>query len=308
MSIVVIGAVFVDVKGFPLGSYIPDGSNAGIVKYIHGGVSRNVVENIANLELEPTFLSLVDKSSLGKDVVARLNEKKVNTKYVQAIDKGMGTWLAVFDDKGDLAGSISQRPNLMPIHDVLMLHGDEIVANCTSIIIEADIDREIIERVFELAKKYDKKVFSVVSNMELIMQRREYISEYECFVCNDIEAGQLFGDNFTTHDDLHSLIELLARRTKAAKMKNMILTLGSTGSIYASLTGESGFVPARKVSVVDTTGAGDAFCSGVAVALSYGKSLKEACEIGTFLSSNVVTSVDNVIPHYLPEEIGISIE
>lgn len=31
------------------------------------------------------------------------------------IPEGMGTWLAVFDNDGDLAGSISQRPNLMPI-------------------------------------------------------------------------------------------------------------------------------------------------------------------------------------------------
>ena len=31
----------------------------------------------------------------------------------------MGTWLAVFDNNGDLAGSISQRPDLMPLLDVL---------------------------------------------------------------------------------------------------------------------------------------------------------------------------------------------
>lgn len=55
MGIVVIGAVFVDIKGFPTDTYIPVGRNAGIVEYVHGGVSRNVVENIANIELRPTF-------------------------------------------------------------------------------------------------------------------------------------------------------------------------------------------------------------------------------------------------------------
>ena len=43
MGIVVIGAVFVDIKGFPLDAYIPTGRNAGHIKYIHGGVSINVV-------------------------------------------------------------------------------------------------------------------------------------------------------------------------------------------------------------------------------------------------------------------------
>ena len=57
-GIVVIGAVFVDIKGFPEDIYIPDGRNAGRIEYIHGGVSRNVVEDIANIELRPHFWEL----------------------------------------------------------------------------------------------------------------------------------------------------------------------------------------------------------------------------------------------------------
>ncbi len=79
MGIVVFGAVFVDIKGFPDDIYIPDGRNVGHVEYIHGGVSRNVVEDIANIELRPTFVSIVDDSALGQDVVRKLNNHKVNT-------------------------------------------------------------------------------------------------------------------------------------------------------------------------------------------------------------------------------------
>ena len=49
MSIVVMGAVFVDIKGYPISSYIPGGRNAGRVVQVHGGVSRNIVEDIANV-------------------------------------------------------------------------------------------------------------------------------------------------------------------------------------------------------------------------------------------------------------------
>ena len=48
MSIVVIGAVFVDVKGYPEANFIPTGRNAGRVEHVHGGVGRNVAEDIAN--------------------------------------------------------------------------------------------------------------------------------------------------------------------------------------------------------------------------------------------------------------------
>ena len=38
MGIVVIGAVFVDIKGYPLSAYIPGGRNAGRIEQVHGGV------------------------------------------------------------------------------------------------------------------------------------------------------------------------------------------------------------------------------------------------------------------------------
>ena len=47
MGIVVIGAVFVDIKGYPESNFIPSGRNAGRVEQVHGGVARNVAEDIA---------------------------------------------------------------------------------------------------------------------------------------------------------------------------------------------------------------------------------------------------------------------
>ena len=67
MGIVVLGAVFVDIKGYPLSAYIPGGRNAGRVDQVHGGVSRNIAEDIANVELRPTFVSLVDNTGIGTE-------------------------------------------------------------------------------------------------------------------------------------------------------------------------------------------------------------------------------------------------
>ena len=85
MGIVVLGAVFVDIKGYPLSAYIPGGRNAGRIEQVHGGVSRNVVEDIANVELRPTFVSLVDDTGMGQDVINKLENHTVNTKYIQRV-------------------------------------------------------------------------------------------------------------------------------------------------------------------------------------------------------------------------------
>ena len=154
MAIVVIGAVFVDVKGFPEDVYLPTGRNAGAVEIVHGGVGRNVAEDIANVELRPTFVSLVDDSAQGEEVLRKLRSHKVNTDYIRAVPGGMGMWLAVFDNAGDLAGSVSKRPNLDPIREILDEKGDEIFRNADSIVIEVDIGKDIVKRTLELAEKY----------------------------------------------------------------------------------------------------------------------------------------------------------
>ena len=93
-----------------------------------------------------------------------------------------------------------------------------------------------------------------------------------------------------------------------AKIPSMVVTLGSRGSVYASLTGERGVYPAEHVNVRDTTGAGDAFCAGVAIGLTYGKSMSEAVEIGTRLAASVITVAENTCPRFLPRELGLDID
>ena len=91
MGIVVIGDVFIDIKGYSTTPYIPSGRNAGTILQIHGGVGRNVVEDIANVELRPTFVSLVDDDAMGDEVIRKLERHKVNTKYMRKVKDGMGT-------------------------------------------------------------------------------------------------------------------------------------------------------------------------------------------------------------------------
>lgn len=307
MAIVVVGAVFVDVKGFPEDQYIPTGRNAGKVEIVHGGVGRNVAEDIANIELRPTFVSLVDDTAEGEEVINKLRNHKVNTDYIRRVKDGMGMWLAVFDNMGDIAGSISKRPDLGPICDMLDEKGDEIFRNADSIIMEIDIDKEIVKRVFRYAEKYHKPVYAVVANMSIATQRRDFLQSIDCFVCNQQEAGILFVSDFSDMSP-EELCDDLSRRVISAQIPSMVVTMGSRGAVYADMHGDKGVYPAQKVTVRDTTGAGDAFCAGVAIGLTYKKSMREAVEIGTRLAASVITASENVCPSFRPRELGLDVE
>lgn len=307
MGIVVIGAAFVDIKGFPLDNYIPSGRNVGRIEYIHGGVARNVVEDIANIELRPTYVGIVDDTPLGAAVVQKLKNHKVNTDYVLTIPDGMGTWLAVFDNNGDVAGSISKRPNMLPIVKLLEEKGDEIFMRADSVVLECDLDKALVKKTIELAKKHNKKLFALVSNMSIAAERRDLIQNYDCFICNQQEAGILFADDYSEITP-SEMCDILCEKIMRANIPAMVVTMGDKGAVYADKEGNKGICPARKVHVKDTTGAGDAFCAGVSIGLTYGKSMSESIEIGSYLAANVITSSENVCPRFLPKELGLDIE
>ena len=307
MPIVVVGNVFLDIKGFPDNKYIPAGRNAGTVEFVHGGVGRNVVEDIANVELRPRFVSMVDNNAQGDEVLRKLQNHKVDTRYVASVPDGMGIWLAVFDSTGDVIGSISKRPDMDAMVALLDEHGDEIFADADSIVIEIDVDKEIVKRVLRYAEKYGKKVFAVVANMSIASLRRDFIQSIDCFVCNAQEAGILFANDYFQTMDPEELCRELSERVVSARIPSMVVTMGSRGAVYATMEGDRGICPARPVQVRDTTGAGDAFCAGVAIALTYGKSLGEAAAIGARLAASVITVSDNVCPRFLPEELGLDV-
>jgi len=217
----------------------------------------------------------------------------------------MGTWLAVFDHEGDVVASISKRPDHKPIEQILDEHGDEIFKDADSIVIEIDIDREIVKKTFHYAEKYKKKVYAIVSNMTIAIERRDFIRRTECFVCNQQEAGILFSEDYEEMS-AEELSKVLSERIQSAKIPKMVVTMGGEGAVYADQNGESGVYPALKVDVVDTTGAGDAFFSGVCIGLTYGKTLREACAIGTRLASTVICTSENICPRFMPEEFGIT--
>ena len=307
MAIVVVGAVFVDVKGFPHDLYLPTGRNAGDVEIVHGGVGRNVAEDIANVELRPTFLSVVDDTAQGEEVVRRLKKHKVNTDYIRTVPNGMGMWLAVFDNTGDLAGSISKRPDLETISTVLDEHGDEIFRNADSVVIEVDVGSRIVKKVLKYAGKYHVPVYGVVANMGIASERRDLLQRMDCFVCNQQEAGILFVTDYSGITP-EELTEDLPQRLESANIPSIVVTMGSRGAVYASREGEKGFYPAEHVKVRDTTGAGDAFCAGVAIGLTYGKTMREAVEIGTRLAASVIKVSENVCPRFRPRELGLDEE
>ena len=284
----VIGAIFVDVKGFARNQYIPLERNVGDVQVVAGGVCRNVAENLSMLGYEAEFVSMVDDNGIGAQVRGELAQLGVNVTHVISAPKGMGMWLAILDEKGNLAGSISRQPDFTALEAYLREKGDEIVAATDGLALEFDMNAEISGLVMALAKKYNKPVYSIVGNMGVILKHPEYLHDVSCFICNEMEAGRLFREDLTAATPEETL-RALRKGSVLVGIPAMVITMGPRGAVYVdNITGEFGYCPPMDVEVVDTTGAGDAFFTAAVAALMGGAPLSQAVQAGTRLASRTL--------------------
>lgn len=235
---------FVDIKGYPLATYIPGGRNAGRVEQVHGGVCRNVAEDIANVELRPTFVSLVDDTGTGQDVIDKLARHKVNTRYIQRVPDGMGTWLAVFNNEGDVVAAISKRPDTNPLTDLLAEKAMKFLRTAMALPLNL-IWKRHCKAGLVFCTEIPQKVYAAVSNMSIAMERRDFLQQIDCFVCNQQEAGILFSDEYD-HMGPEEMCRTLAANVGSARIPCMVVTMGDKGAVYACADGESGIVPAKR--------------------------------------------------------------
>ena len=295
---VVVGVTFVDIKGFPKGKYNPQGRNLGSVKVVHGGVSRNVVENFANVGMPVSFVSMLEDSAFGRDVARKLTNAGADLRYTFTVeDNGIGMWLVILDETGNLAGSISRMPDTSLLEDYISRCGDEIISGAENVVLEIDLNERIASEVLRLSEKYRKKVYAIVGNMSVILAHPEFLQHTDCFICNEIEAGRLFDSEVVPAFSPEQMLEYLPTAAKAAGIHSMVVTMGVHGAVYYDgETEDVGICPIYPAKVVDTSGAGDAFFSGTVMGLTRRLPLREAVCYGAKLASLTIAGEENACP------------
>ena len=132
----------------------------------------------------------------------------------------------------------------------------------------------------------------VSTSLDVVNSKRYWKPEYlfasmpqlDYFLCNRIEANKLTGE-----DDIQKCAEIF----RNAGARNVIIKLGGDGCY---VHGETfiGSVPSEKVTVVDTTGAGDAFAAGMLASLAQGATIYEACIKGNESGAKVVQELGTI--------------
>lgn len=293
-KIALFGTVFMDLKGFAARAYDSRGRNIGDIRLIHGGVGRNVAENLSVLGAPVVFASTLDDNGSGAEIAARLKRSGVDTRYLRrAPENGMGMWLAILDEKGDLAGSISKAPDFSLFEALVDECGERIIAESSYVALEIDLTEAITRKVLSIARAQGKPVFGIPGNLSVVLAHPDVLDGLECFICNDVEASKLFGIGLYANP-AEQLKPEIERFIKERGLASMIVTMGEKGVVYCARgMGKAVYQKVEPVEMVDCTGAGDAFFSGVLAGVARGQTLAQAIRLGMAVAAYTICSEEN---------------
>ncbi|MCB0210671.1 MAG: ribokinase, partial [Anaerolineae bacterium] len=165
---------------------------------------------------------------------------------------------------------------------------EEQIARSDLVMSVLEIPVEAAVRAMELGQKHGVK--TILNPAPAQPLPTEAFQHIDYLTPNDTELRILLG---LSPDDPTPTLEL-AEKLRGYGVGNLIVTMGDEGALVMTADGVEK-VPGVSVDVVDTTGAGDAFNSGLAVALASGKPLAEAVRYANCAGAIACTKL-GVIP------------
>jgi ribokinase len=256
--------VVVDAPGLPR----PDQTVIGsAVRYAFGGKGGNQAAAAARAGAEVHMAGAVGSDDAAMTLREALDAAGVRRGGVQTHPGPSGMSVAITLPDGSYGAVIVSGSNLM--------FRPEAVAfprNCALLLLQSEIPEPVNLFLARRAKSDNQRV--VLNAAPARPVSADLLSCLDLLVVNRGEAADLLGRPEDGLDAPAAAQDLLAHGPAA-----VIVTLGGDGLVLAEATGAAHH-PARRVPVISTHGAGDAFIGALAAEWGRGASLAEAAAFG----------------------------
>lgn len=226
-----------------------------------GGKGANQAVSACKLGADVTFITKVGNDMFGKKALNNFKKIGIKTDYIR-IDKNNSSGVAIImvDKSGE--NSISVAPganNSLTIKDVNFI--EEKLKADDYVLIQLEIPKTVVEYLIEICNKLKVKLILNPAPFQKISDY--HLSQVNTITPNEIETEYLSGIKVKDKETAKKASEILINKG----IKNIIITMGEKGAFYKSSSFE-GLIPTKKVSVIDSTAAGDTFNGALVAGLS----------------------------------------
>lgn len=254
---------------------IPDGDN----HYLRcaGGAPANVAVGVSRLGVQAGFIGRVGNDPLGKFMQQTLQAEKVSTEQMILDPQQRTSTVIVGLDQGERSFTFMVNPSadqFLEVNDLPNFQQGEWL-HCCSIALINDPSRSTTIEAIRRVKQAGGFVSFDPNLRESLWSSLDEMKNVVNSVVAMADVLKFSEEELTLLTNTTNLDDATKAVTSLYPEKLIIITLGKDGAIY-HLNGKSQVVAGKALKPVDTTGAGDAFVSGLLAGLSQVSNWKES--------------------------------
>jgi ribokinase len=248
------------------------------LRFVPGGKGSNQATAAGRLGGDVTFVGRLGKDAFGESLHASLKGEPLDLAYLRfSEDAPTGTALIIVDENGENSIVIVPGANgtMTPadVAEAPLAAGDVAVS-------QFEVPQAVIVALFERARAAGAT--TVLNPAPMASFADGLMALIDVLVVNETELALLAGVD--TIPEALDDISAMAVGLRHTPRQTIVVTLGGRGALCIA-GDERHHVPARQVTPVDTTGAGDCFTGGLAVGLAEGRPLPDVLRFAGLAAS-----------------------
>lgn len=249
-----------------------------------GGKGGNQAVAAAQAGVSTFMIGAVAEDDFGRFLLANLKRRQVDERYVRSsAAQSTGMSVAIFDAQGDYGAVIVSGANLT-LGDQDVTAAADLLARTTVLVLQNEIpDAANVSAARAVRLAGGRVLINAAPARALSTDLQQLI---DILVVNAIEAEMLAG--VPVVETLEGALD--AARKLLASFPEVVVTAGGAGVAYANRSGESIILPAVKVKVESTHGAGDMFIGAMAAELARGNTMEAALRTANTKAAQLVAT------------------
>ncbi|RDB36050.1 adenosine kinase [Spirobacillus cienkowskii] len=264
-----------------------------------GGSASNALRGMAILGAKTSYSSTVGDDAYGRAFAKRLDELSIENRLSIVDGVHTGTCLVVVTPDGErtlntnLGACLLYKPSYVPFDDIAKSK----IFFSTGYMLDSQNQIDALSAAIDHALLNDVKVaFDVADPFVIKRHGRARIMSL-------LEKTHLV---FLNAEEANILLEKSpeAAALELAKFIQISVVKDGEKGAYIAYDGKVIFIPAKKVEVADTTGAGDMFAGGFMFGLCRGLNLEQSGQIATLLAADTVSYMGVRLSSNIREQIA----
>ncbi|APJ03823.1 adenosine kinase [Silvanigrella aquatica] len=249
-----------------------------------GGSASNAIRGLAVLGAKTSYSSTVGNDEYGKAFAQRMTELGITNRLSTVEGVHTGTCLVVVTPDGErtlntyLGACRSYRPSFVPFDDIVQSK----IFFSTGYMLDTQDQIDALDAAFKHALQNDVKIAFDVADPFVIKRHGQRT------MLKLLEKTHLV---FLNAEEARILLEMSPEQAALELAKTIELVVVKDGEKGAYIAHDENviFIPAKKIEVADTTGAGDMFAGGFMFGLCRGLTYEQCGQIATLLASDTVS-------------------